>query len=360
MTSFYNGLEAGLTHLHASNPEPWTREELEQLVNQDIFTIPNNFHCHYETSIGGESLRLTISENLYNKTAANHIITTTGAQEAIFCIMHAVLEKNDHIVVFTPIFEPLMEIPKRLECLVTPIPLEQKNNWQPDLNQLEESITKKTKMVIINFPHNPTGAHITQETLNDMINICKKRGCWLFSDEVFRGLEHNPENRISAAADCYQKGISLGVMSKAFALPAIRVGWIACQNTQLLDRIRHIKSQLSICHSLIDGYLTERIIPHHIDILERNRKIILTNKNILEEILKTCENLTVNLPVAGSTCFPIISNQTSENFVNALKKQEKILLLPNNLFNTKSSGFRLSLGLKKCNKYLKKIIDMAS
>ncbi|MEN8219227.1 MAG: pyridoxal phosphate-dependent aminotransferase [Pseudomonadota bacterium] len=150
-------------------------------------------------------------------------MTTSGAQEGIYCCIHALLEKNDKVLAITPVFEPLISTAKEIGCHIIIQSLEPKKVWELDLSQLETNLKQGIKLLIINFPHNPTGAMLTFQQLKQIISLCDKYDCWLLSDEVFRGLEHDESKRLPHVADIYPKGISIGVLSKSFALPGIRV-----------------------------------------------------------------------------------------------------------------------------------------
>ena len=358
MSVFYQSIPAGLDNFHASNPQPWTVEELETLLQQSIFSIPSDLSCHYDSTQGDPKLRDTIATHLFDQLNASHIVTTCGAQEAIFCLYHALLQPGDHVVAFTPSFEPLLAIPQHMGCHVTTVPLSPDNGWQPDLEALNKAINHNTKLLVINFPHNPTGAHIDEQCFRAIVELCRQRQCWLFSDEVFRGLEHDPLTRLPTAADVYERGISLNVMSKAFALPAIRLGWLACQDTVLLTRIQQIKSQLSICNSRLDVHVSTEVIPHHEAIYQRNTAIIRDNKQNLEQCLANYPDIDCVIPEGASTCFPILKKRNSMDFSQQLMHEHRLLVLPQKVFLTQHNGFRLALGFRDSVKRLQQVLEL--
>ena len=112
-----------------------------------------------------------------------------------------------------------------------------------------DAIKQNTRLIAINFPHNPTGKLISKEKLNTLIEISRKHGIYLFSDEVYRLMERKEEIRLPQIADIYEKGLSLNVMSKAYGLPGLRIGWIASKDIELLDKMERMKHYLSICNS---------------------------------------------------------------------------------------------------------------
>lgn len=237
-----------------SNPEPLTLGELEGLIGPlaDLFSQIDR--PGYSPSRGSEALRQAIT-HLYTDITPEQVVTFAGAQEAIFCIMHSLLEPGDRVVAITPVFEPLIKNAQDAGCEVITVPLQHGDKWSLDLDHLQRLIKDHCRMLVLNFPHNPTGAMLPDTDLRQLIDWCRQNEVWLVSDEVFRGLEYDPSQRLTAAADQYTRAISIGVMSKAFALPAIRIGWIACQDRTVLQRVCEIKAYLSICNGYFDEIL---------------------------------------------------------------------------------------------------------
>lgn len=121
---------------------------------------------------------------------------------------------------------------------VTEIALREENHWRIDLAEIKQAMTPQTKAVVINFPHNPTGQVITEAELTALIALCEQNDVWLFADEVYRLLGHPDLLWAKPAACLYPKALSLGVMSKAFGMAGLRIGWIACQDKELLHKIK--------------------------------------------------------------------------------------------------------------------------
>lgn len=333
-------------NFHSSNPQAFSINELNKLLEEDVLAIDSRQQLNYVPDEGSESLRSAISL-LFEQISSQDIVTTSGAQEAIYCCIHALLKQNDTVLAITPVFEPLIATAEEIGCRIITQSLEPKKVWELDLNQLETNLKQGIKLLIINFPHNPTGAMLSFQQLKQIISLCDKYDCWLLSDEVFRGLEHDETKRLPHVADIYSKGISIGVLSKSFALPGIRVAWIASQNNWLRQRLIEIKGYLSICNSLIDSIISEKVIKQHQKIWQRNRKIILANKLILKEYMNNnSEYFSYSEPQAGCLAFPILKAFDVKHFAEQLVYSNKLLVLPGYVFNTSINGFRLSLGSK--------------
>ncbi|MBL4773142.1 MAG: pyridoxal phosphate-dependent aminotransferase, partial [Alcanivoracaceae bacterium] len=205
------------------------------------------------------------------------------------------------------------------------------------------------RLFIINFPHNPTGATLTKFDLKRIVVLCKKYNVWLLSDEVFRGLEHNVEQQLPAVADLYVKGISIGVISKAFAIPGIRVGWLVCKSKWLRTKVSDIKGYLSICNSQVDELLAATILKHKQKLLKRNLQLILKNKKLLMNV-KSISGVDVDIVIPNTGCciFAILNGNgaviDSDILVKDIARVSNYLLYPSGLFKTDVNAIRIGFG----------------
>ncbi len=333
------------TVISQSNPQPFTLAELEVIIGSTENIFDPQKELGYTTTCGDELLRTAIAA-LYDHKDSNHIATFTGAQEAIYCSMHALLEPGDKVVAITPIFEPLINTARDLNCDIQFILLQVEDEWRLDINKIEDAIKSGCKLLALNYPHNPTGSMISKEQLFQIIKICDNNNCWILSDEVFRGLEHDPVDRLPAIVDAYPKALSISVMSKAFALPAIRIGWISCQDKAILERALEVKDYLSICNSLLDEQLVLQVLPHYETIWQRNRKLILGHlKQLVNFMEQRQAKFKLIKPQAGCTAFPILhGEQTATEYCDQLIRSKNLMVLPDELFLSTVNGFRLGFG----------------
>jgi aspartate/methionine/tyrosine aminotransferase len=128
--------------------------------------------------------------------------------------LHVLLDRDSHAIVVTPNYQSVETIPLSL-CALTGVPLDPDRQWTLDIDRVAAAIRLNTKLVSINFPHNPTGKILERDRFEALVALCRRHGIWLFSDEVYRlldadtGFDHLPQ-----AADVYERGPSLNVMSK--------------------------------------------------------------------------------------------------------------------------------------------------
>ena len=148
---------------------------------------------------------------------------------------------GDHAIVITPNYQAAETVPLDI-CEVTGVPLDIDRNWDLDVDLLRAALRPNTKLISINFPNNPTGKIISRSTFDAIVEICRSRGLWLFSDEVYRLIERDPALRLPQAVDVYERAISLNVMSKAYGLPGLRIGWLACKDRATLRQVRALQA----------------------------------------------------------------------------------------------------------------------
>lgn len=286
-----------------------------------------------------------------------------GAQEGIFCALNALINESDHVIVLTPCYQSLTEIPRSKGADITEIKLKEENNWRIDLLAIHTAIKPNTKFIIINFPHNPTGQVIEEDELKKLIEICESRGIWLFSDEVYRLLGTPSKPWASPVVCLYDKALSLSVMSKAFGLPGLRVGWIACQDKAIIQKIEQIKHYTSICNSAPAEILSLISLKSKQKILQRNNKIVADNLKLLDNFFEEYSHLfTWTRPQGGCVGFVKCNNTISvDYFCENLLKKQNVLLLPASTFNHETNHFRIGFGRKnmaECLNQLKEFLNL--
>ena len=208
----------------------------------------------YTESTGGTDLRQAICK-LYETVQPEEVLVHTGAEEAIFLFMHAVLQPGDHIVVHWPCYQSLIEVARSIGCEVSRWIAREENGWGLDLEELRALLRPNTKAIVINTPHNPTGYLMSQEHFEAVSAIAREHDAILFSDEVYRESEYDARDRLPAACDLGEHTISLGVTSKTYGLAGLRIGWIATHNRELYDRMAGLKDYTTICNSAPSEFL---------------------------------------------------------------------------------------------------------
>lgn len=335
-------------HMCASDMESMSVSALLELAGLD-HTGLGNLHLGYTETFGAPSLRKAIAAT-YDTLDQQHILTFAGAEEGIFAAMQVLLSDRDHAVVITPNYQAAETVPGSI-CEVTGVALDAEQNWALDLDAVRDALRPNSRLISINFPHNPTGKVIDHETLNELISIAAERGIYIFSDEVYRLLERTDDVRLPQIADAYERGLSLNVMSKSYGLPGLRIGWIATQDQEILSRMERAKHYLSICNSGPSEHLAEIALGCADRILARNRKLIADNLALFETFFAEYKELfDWQLPDGGCIAFPRYKGKEGvESFCQDLVEQAGVLLLPASVYQsaltaTPDDRFRIGYG----------------
>ena len=272
--------------LCCSDCQSFSLKEILSLEPQETKDRFENLWLGYTEAQGSKTLRERIA-GLYQNINSEEVLVHAGAEEAIFNFMNVFFNPGDHVIVQFPCYQSLIEIVQGIGCQVTKWELKQeKNNWTIDMDFLKNSIRKNTKAIIINTPHNPTGFTFTKTDLETIIGLAQEHNITLFCDEVYKYLEYDSKNRTPWICDLDQKAVSLGVMSKSFGLPGLRIGWIATKNKEVYRKMASFKDYTSICNSAPSEFLAEIALKHKEKILKRNLGIIQENLSLLEEFLQ--------------------------------------------------------------------------
>ena len=336
-------------HLTASDVQSMSIEQLLSLATDEQRQQFNNQWLGYTETWGAPELRRLIA-NTYEVCEANNILCFAGAEEGIYAAMRVLLDKDSHAIVVVPNYQAAETIPLEI-CQVTGVALKETNDWQLDIDEIEAAITPKTKLVSINIPNNPTGATLSEPNLSALVELCRKHNLYLFSDEVYRGLETDESNRCMQIADVYEKGLSLNVLSKAYGFPGLRIGWIAAQDEDVLLKLERYKHYLSICNSAPSEMLAQIVLSNREHILNTNRAKVRANLTQMESFFTAHEKLfDWRRPDGGCIAYPrYLGRNSVEEFCTNLVEQRGVLLLPASIYKSEllaapEGHFRIGFG----------------
>lgn len=230
----------------------------------------------YSEARGTEELRRTIA-GTYRDVGEDDVLVTTGAIEANFLTYNALLEAGDHVVVTTPCYQQLVSVPKALGCEVSEWRVTPESGFRFDLDALESLVTDRTKMIVINSPHNPTGALLNQADLERIGKIASRVDAWVLSDEAYRWLDHPGGTTLPAPMrDIYPKAVSIGTMSKFFGLPGLRLGWLA-GTSELAQACWELRDYISLSPAMLSDRFAQIAVANHEKVRERNHAVLEQN-----------------------------------------------------------------------------------
>ena len=349
--------------LCSSDCEALTMDELTIMSDSDSLQLWYDLKLAYTESQGHPILREEISQ-MYTSIKPDDVLVLTP-EEGIYIAMNTLLNKGDHVITSFPAYQSLYEIANSIGCELSQWTPKEKDAWVFDVSDLKAMIKENTKLIVINFPHNPTGAIICEDELKQIIALCKQHNIILFSDEMYRFLEYDPADRTTSACDLYENAVSLFGMSKSFALAGLRIGWLATKNKNLLNKFITYKDYTTICNSAPSEILAIMGLRAKDHILERNLNLIHENLTLLDLFFNDYEELFYpHRPKAGPIAFPKLSSEIKvEDFCKDLIEKKGVMLLPANQYDFKVNNFRIGFARKnmpealaKLEEYIKEIL----
>ena len=320
--------------------------ELLSLADEESRTLWDGLSLGYTESAGLPLLRREIA-TLYSGVTPDEVLTFAGAEEGILVGLASLLDTGDHAIVTWPCYQSLEDIARGAGADVSRWELRESNRWLPDPDELRGLIRPNTRLIVVNFPHNPTGVLPDADSWTEIIGIARQCGAWLFSDEVYRGLEYDPAERLATAVDSYERGLSLGVMSKAYALAGLRIGWIACRDGGVRQRLATRKDWTTICSSAPSEVLALMGLRARDRIVARNFDIIRGNLLHLDRFFaQHGGRMRWEKPRAGCIAFPHLDGEAIDAFAARLVEKEGVLLLPGGRYGHQGNHFRIGFGRK--------------
>jgi aspartate/methionine/tyrosine aminotransferase len=240
----------------------------------------------------------------------------------------------------------LYQIAENNGCRVTRWLPEEENGWRFNPDFLEHSIEADTKLLVFNFPHNPTGYLPDRKDFDRILEIAQERNLYVFSDEMYRSLEYNPQDHLPAACDAYQKAVSLSGMSKALGMPGARIGWLATRDRILLNKISAFRDYTTICSSAPSEILALIALRAKDIILAEQLTRIKRNLSLLDEFFRRNQNIcTWSRPKAGTIAFPRLKLKIgSIKFCRKVIEEAGIMLLPSSVYDYGDAHFRVGFG----------------
>jgi aspartate/methionine/tyrosine aminotransferase len=331
-------------HLCCSDCETLSVGELLDLAGLPVSALAD-LRLGYTESQGNRALRERVAA-FYREAGAEDIVITNAPEEGIFVAMEALLQPGERVVVQTPCYQSLMELARHKGCDVQPWPVrETADGWELDLDGLDALLAPGAGLLVLNFPHNPTGLLPTEEEYRLILEKAGRAGTRVFSDEMYRGLEPTADKRLPAGADLSADAVSLWGMSKTFGLPGLRIGWLVTRDRELRDRLLRIKDYTTICSSAPGELLARAGLEASDHLIRRNLAIIRENLGATGEFMERRKDLFHWLtPAAGPVALARLRSGSAESLCRRAREEAGVLLAPSTLFELGDSHIRFGLG----------------
>ena len=339
-------------HMTASDAQAMSLRDLLAMATPEEREAFEGLWLGYTETFGAPDLRDAIAATYVNQSASD-ILCFAGASEGIFAANQVILDPDSHAIVVTPNYQSHETLPVAI-CDATGVPLDPDDNWSLDIDRIAAAVRPNTKLVTINFPHNPTGAILPLDRYKALVELCRKHGVFILHDEIFNGLGETGKRHLPFIADIYERGLSLNVMSKSYGLPGLRIGWIACQDGEVISKMERLKHYLSICNSGPSERLSMIALRNKDRILARNCAIVDENLPKWDAFFARHADLFEwQRPDGSCMAFPRYKGADGVNaFCASLVEQSGVLFLPSTIYSSDlgpTPTDRLRLGFGRTN-----------
>lgn len=337
----------------ASDLQTMSVGELLELAGRSIDDLAG-IDLGYRPTHGTDELREAVVEH-YETLAPADVLAFAGAQEALFWLLADLLRDGGHAIVTVPNYQSIESVPLASPASVSGLPLWEGSGselrWTLDLDRLTGLLRPDTRAVVVNFPNNPTGFVPDRATFVALARLCHERGVVLVNDEVYRGIEADPDTTLPHAADLTPSAVSVNVMSKSYGLPGLRVGWVASRDLGLLDRLERRKHYTSICNPGLTEHLATLALGVGRAIHDRNRAIVTQNVALVRDFFADYpDRFEFEAPIGGCVSFPrYLGAEGPDEFARRAVQEAGVLTLPASIYASRlavvpDDRFRIGFG----------------
>lgn len=330
--------------LSNSDCESTTVAELLELSGRSMDSLGATT-LGYTESRGHPELRAAIASGSAN-VDADDVLVMNAPIEGIFVTMSAVLSQGDRAVVLGPCYDALKTLPEYVCGNVEMWMLRAtETEWELDMDKLDELLAPPTKILIVNFPHNPTGFLPTPEEFAEIIERAREGGVWLFSDEMYRGLELDGASALPTAAELYERSIVLAGLSKSYGLPGLRSGWVVVRDRKLRESILNWKYYTSICPPAPVELLALAALDSRDELFARNRARVESNLARGKAFFDRWDELFQwRAPRAGPVALVGIDVASATDYCHTLAQDAGVVLLPSSFLSYGDKHVRFGFG----------------
>lgn len=322
----YDLAESGIQPMSVNQLAALTGEEdrIARLLDEPLL---------YSEATGTIELRKIIAD-LYEDTNPENVLITTGAIEANFLLFNSLLIQGDEVIVVDPCYQQLASVPKALGCVVKQWKLTPENGFRYDLDELRGLITTKTRMIVINTPHNPSGAILTDDELDQVYALAESAGAWVLSDEAYRWLTLPDQPKCAGPArDRGDSGLSVGTLSKPFGMPGLRIGWLVAP-AEVVRECWWFRDYVTLSPGYLNDRLAQIVLQHRETLMQRTRSIATGNLAFVEQWIREREGLIDWVRpqggLLGLLCYQM--NVPSAELADNLARDASVMLAPGSAF----------------------------
>jgi len=304
----------------------------------ELLDVPLN----YSEARGTHELRTRIAET-YRDVTADDVLVTTGAIEANYLLFNALLKPGDRVVSVYPAYQQLYTVPEAIGCDVARLELHEENGYRYDLDELDRLVDERTRMIVVNTPHNPTGAAMSAAECARVYALADAVGAYILADEAYRWLTVDDVPLPPPFRDLGPRAISVGTLSKPFGIPGIRLGWMAT-TAEIAARCWAYRDYTSLSPGGLSDYLACRTFANREAILARTHAISAENLKTLRAFIAERTDLFSWVEPRGGLLglLRYHLDLPSDTVANRLAEEESVMLAPGSAFGMEG---RLRIGL---------------
>ena len=339
---YFAKYEFSATHLLSpSDCETWSVGEILSLDGQaDTKNLLNDLQLSYTESRGHPEL-LDALDGLYG--VGREGILLGCPEELIFLFLNSFLEKGDKVVCISPAYQSLYELPRSIGCEVVFWKLKAAGGrWRLNLDELK-TLLRDCRLLILNFPHNPTGFMPDGDEFSAIVDIAAQMGVTVFSDEMYRGLELDYPTLPSFAG--LENAVALSGLSKGPGLPGLRLGWLASRRHDLISSTLFMKDYTTICCSAPSEFIAVAALRNLQTLLRRNIDILRVNVELAKEFFARHSEVVEWIPpMGGSIAFLRLLRGDVEEMCSLSATEKSLMVLPDKVFDVNDNRFRVGMG----------------
>ena len=321
----------------------------------ELGTIDDSMSLDYGAITGDVRLKEEIL-SLYTTGTIDQITTCQGCLQANEMVMNTLLDAGSHVITCVPGYQQFVDLPKSIGCEVSLIHCKEENDWIPSIDEFKDSIKDTTKMIILNNPNNPTGHHLDDAYMNELISLCKSKKIYILCDEVYKEWSDTYNHSIS---DLYEYGISTCSLSKYFGLSGLRFGWVKA-NLDVISQINTRRDYSIISTGPLIDTLAYNALKNKELLMNRSDTLIQKNKAMVKKWLIENPHYHCVIPEYGTVGFLRYDYRLASNqYALSLLKEKGIFFVPGACFDYDGYfriGFaqdaeRMEKGLELLSKY---------
>ena len=341
LDQYEHGIEFNLA---ASTGPNWTVNEILALTDEETRHRFLNHNLAYSRPAGADSLRQAIAE--MQGVPVESVQIVTGASEALVALMWLAAEPGANVIIPLPGFTTFSALPESLGLETRFYRVRRENGFRMDPDEIKRLADAKTKLILVNCPHNPTGATISDADMEALHDFAAERGIQLVSDEVYHPIYHG---RPTKSAARLPHATVISDLSKAFSIPGARLGWMIEHDAKRRQQYWTARAYFSICNTSTGEILSEIAIRHRDAVLGRTQEAASRNLKQLDRFMTEHRDVLGWIPPQGGmTAFPwLVGGEDARPFCQAAT-EHGILLAPGDCFDT-PSHFRLGFAAAETN-----------